>query len=90
MITQVYQKDFQRFLSLPVLGPWMDSYAAWLHEHQYTRRSSRYELRMAARVSKFLRGKGYRKVRISAKPIYKGVISGSAGSSPRKKAAFEL
>jgi hypothetical protein len=62
MITQVYPKDFQRFLSLPVLGPWMDSYAGWLHEHQYTRRSSRYELRMAARVSKFLRGKGYRKI----------------------------
>jgi site-specific recombinase XerD len=62
MITQVYPKDFQRFLSLPVLGPWMDSYAAWLHEHQYTRRSSRYELRMAARVSEFLKRRGFQRV----------------------------
>lgn len=62
MITQVYPKDFQRFLSLPVLGPWMDSYAAWLHEQQYTHRSSRYELRMAARVSKFLKRRGFQRV----------------------------
>ena len=39
MIAQLYPKDFPRYLSLPVLGPWMDSYAAWLHEKQYTRRS---------------------------------------------------
>ena len=62
MITQVYPKDFQRFLALPVLGPLIDAYAAWLHEHQYTRRSSRYELRMAARVSEFLQGEGFRKI----------------------------
>ncbi len=62
MITQVYPKDFQRFLSLPVLGPWMDPYAAWLHEQQYTHRSSRYELRMAARVSKFLKRRGFQRV----------------------------
>ena len=62
MITQVYPKDFQRFLSLPVLGPWMNSYADWLHEQQYTHRSSRYELRMAARVSKFLKRRGFQRV----------------------------
>ncbi|MBW6521805.1 MAG: tyrosine-type recombinase/integrase [Desulfoarculaceae bacterium] len=62
MITQVYPKDFQRFLSLPVLGPWMNSYAAWLHEQQYTHRSSRYELRMAARVSEFLKRRGFQRV----------------------------
>lgn len=62
MITQVYPKDFQRFLSLPVLGPWMDSYAAWLHKQQYTHRSSRYELRMAARVSEFLKRRGFQRV----------------------------
>ena len=62
MITQVYPKDFHRFLSLPVLGPWMDSYAAWLYEQQYTHRSRRYELRMAARVSEFLKRRGFQRV----------------------------
>jgi site-specific recombinase XerD len=62
MITQVYPKDFQRFLSLPVLGPWMDSYSAWLREHQYTQRSTRYEMRMAARVSHFLKRRGFRRI----------------------------
>ena len=62
MINQVYPKEFQRFLSLPVLGPWMNSYAAWLHVQQYTHRSSRYELRMAARVSEFLKRRGFQRV----------------------------
>ena len=62
MIAQLYPKDFPRYLSLPVLGPWMDSYAAWLHEKQYTRRSSRYELRMAARVSGFLKKRGFERI----------------------------
>ena len=31
MITQIFPQGFQRFLSLPVLGPLMDRYAAWLH-----------------------------------------------------------
>jgi len=55
MIAQAFPKDFQRYLAVPVLGPIMDRYAAWLFEQQYTYRSTRYELRMAARVSKFLK-----------------------------------
>ncbi len=58
MITQMFPKDFQRYLDLPVLGPLMDAYAAWLFEQQYTHRSSRYELRMAAHACKFLRSQG--------------------------------
>lgn len=54
MIAQVFPKDFPRYLSLPVLGPLMDPYAGWLHEQQYTRRSTRYELRMAVHVCNFL------------------------------------
>lgn len=60
MIAQAFPKDFQRYLSLPVLGPMMDRYAAWLFEQQYTHRSTRYELRMAARASEFLRQRGLR------------------------------
>jgi site-specific recombinase XerD len=40
----------------------MDAYAAWLFEQQYTHRSSRYELRMAAHACKFLRSRGIRRV----------------------------
>ena len=58
MITQAFPKDYQRYLALPVLGPLMDQYAAWLFEQQYTHRSTQYELRMAARVCKFLRSRG--------------------------------
>jgi integrase/recombinase XerD len=60
MIAQAFPKDFQRYLALPVLGPMMDRYAAWLFEQQYTHRSTRYELRMAARASEFLKRQGLR------------------------------
>jgi integrase/recombinase XerD len=60
MITQMFPKDFQRYLDLPVLGPLMDAYAAWLFEQRYTHRSSRYQLRMAAHVCKFLKRRGIR------------------------------
>jgi len=60
MITQAFPKDFQRYLALPVLGPMMDRYAAWLFEQQYTHRSTRFELRMAARASEFLKSRGLR------------------------------
>lgn len=62
MIAQLFPKDFKRYLALPVLGPIMDSYAGWLIEQQYTCRSSRYELRMAAHVCKFLNDRGFRRV----------------------------
>ena len=60
MITQFFPKDFQRYLALPVFGSMMDSYAAWLFEQQYTHRSGRYELRMAAHVCEFLKSRGLR------------------------------
>jgi integrase/recombinase XerD len=60
MITQLFPKAFPRYLALPVLGPMMDSYAAWLVEQQYTRRSSRFELRMAAHACNFLKNRGLR------------------------------
>lgn len=62
MIVQVFPKDFQRYLSLPVLGPLIDPFAAWLHEQQYTHRSSRYELRMAVHVCEFLKRQGFRRI----------------------------
>src|ERR1700682_3416515 len=50
MIAEFFPGGFQRYLSLPVWGPLMDRSAGWLHEQQYTWRSTRYELRMAGRV----------------------------------------
>lgn len=63
MIAQVFPKDFRRYLALPVLGPLMDPYAAWLQEQQYTRRSTRYQLRMAVHVCDFLKRKGFVEVK---------------------------
>jgi integrase/recombinase XerD len=56
MITKFFPEGFQRYLSLPILGPLMDRYAGWLHEQQYTWRSARYELRMAGHVADYLKG----------------------------------
>lgn len=55
MIQQFFPNGFQRYLSLPALGPLMESYATWLHDQQYTWRSGRYELRMAAHVCTYLK-----------------------------------
>jgi hypothetical protein len=62
MIAQIFPQDFPRFLSLPVLGTLMDRYAGWLHEQQYTWRSTRYELRMAARVADYLKRRAVRQI----------------------------
>lgn len=62
MIAQIFPKDFHRYLSLPVLGPLMDSYAAWLQGQRYTWRSTRFELRMAAHVCAYLKRRGVRSV----------------------------
>ena len=62
MIAQIFPNAFQRYLSLPVLGPLMDPYAAWLHDQHYTWRSSRYELRMAAHVSTYLKRRAIRQI----------------------------
>ena len=62
MISQIFPKDFQRYLSLPVLGSVIDSFAAWLQDRHYTWRSTRFELRMAARVCGYLKRRGIRTV----------------------------
>ena len=62
MIDQLFPIGFQRYVTLPVLGSVMDSYSAWLHDQRYTRRSSMYELRMAAHVCRFLKKQGRRQV----------------------------
>jgi site-specific recombinase XerD len=62
MIEQIFQKDFSRYVSLPVLGSLMDRYAGWLQEQQYTRRSTQYELRMTARVCKFVKCQGIERI----------------------------
>ena len=36
MIAEIFPKGFQRYESLPVLGPLMDRYAEWLRQQQYT------------------------------------------------------
>ena len=62
MIAEIFPEGFQRYQSLPVLGPLMDRYADWLHRQQYTWRSTRYELRMAAQVAEYLKRRAVRQI----------------------------
>ncbi len=62
MIIELFPEGFQRYQSLPVLGPLMDRYAAWLQEQQYTWSSTRYELRMAGHAAEYLKRRGVRSV----------------------------
>ena len=62
MLTHIFPKHFKRYLSLPVLGPLMDPFAAWLHDQRYTLKSSQYELLMSAHVCRYLKLWGMRSV----------------------------
>jgi len=62
MIAEIFPQGFQRYQSLPVLGPLMDRYADWLRRQQYTWRSTRYELRMAAQVAEYLKRRAVREI----------------------------
>jgi integrase/recombinase XerD len=62
MIAEIFPEVFQRYESLPVLGPLMDRYADWLRQQQYTWRSTRYELRMAAQVAEYLKRRAVRRI----------------------------
>ena len=62
MIAEIFPEGFQRYESLPVLGPFMDRYADWLRRQQYTWRSTRYELRMAAQVAEYLKRRTVRRI----------------------------
>jgi integrase/recombinase XerD len=62
MIAEIFPEGFQRYQSLPVLGPLMDRYAAWLREEQYTWRSTRYELLMAGRAAEYLKRRSVRRL----------------------------
>ena len=62
MIAEIFPEGFQRYQSLPVLGPPMDRYAAWLREEQYTWRSTRYELLMAGRAAAYLKRRSVRRL----------------------------
>src|SRR5215469_7937243 len=55
MIREIFPGAFQRYLSLPLMGPLVDAYTTWLHDQRYTWRSTRYELLMAAHVCAYLK-----------------------------------
>ena len=58
MLSKYFPQDWQRYQSLPILGPIMEHYARWLDELQYTWRSARYELLMAGRVAAYFKRRG--------------------------------
>jgi integrase/recombinase XerD len=62
MLSTFFPQDSRRYQSLPILGPIMERYASWLNEQQYTWRSARYELRMAARVARYFNRRGLERI----------------------------
>ena len=59
MITHFFPTKFHQYISLPVLGPIMDSYSGWLTDQQYTLRTTKYQIRMTYHIAKYLKHKGF-------------------------------
>ncbi len=58
MLATLFPKGSRRYLSLPLFGPVLDSFADWLLEQGYIRSSRRYALRIVVRMDRYLRRQG--------------------------------
>jgi site-specific recombinase XerD len=58
MLTTLYPRAFPKYLSLPLFGSIIEDFARWLTELGFTYESSRFEIRMVARMSKYFCRRG--------------------------------
>ncbi|MDA2927853.1 site-specific integrase [Acidobacteria bacterium AH-259-G07] len=58
MLTQLFPKSFDRFRSLPLVGPIADDFATWLLQQGYQQSSARLQLRAVVRIDGELRKRG--------------------------------
>jgi hypothetical protein len=58
MLTTLYPRAFRKYLSLPLFGLVMEAFAVWLKERGFTYESSRFEIRMVARMSRYFCRRG--------------------------------
>jgi integrase/recombinase XerD len=62
MLTKLYPKVFDKYVSLPLFGPVIDGFVAWLAEQGYTHRSSHDLVYSVARMDRYLRQRGLRSI----------------------------
>jgi site-specific recombinase XerD len=62
MLEEVYPRYHARFSSLPLLGPHVEEFVAWLHAQGYPRVPIRLRLRVLPRVVELLRRRGVRRI----------------------------
>ena len=62
MLKELFPRAHGRYRSLPLLGPVLDDFAAWLLDHGYRRRTVRVMFRPLVRVDRSLRRRGVQRV----------------------------
>lgn len=62
MLSELYPRAHARYLSLPLLGPYLDGFVAWLLSQGYPRLPIRLRLRAAQQLDTLLRHKGVRRL----------------------------
>lgn len=60
MLTKLYPKVFDQYLSLPLFGPVLEDFVAWLAEQGYTHRSCHDLVYRVAHLDRYLRRRGLR------------------------------
>jgi integrase/recombinase XerD len=63
MLVDLYPRLHRRFSSLPLLGPYVDDFIAWLSDEGYPRIPIRCRIRELPRVDRALRRRGVRRIR---------------------------
>jgi site-specific recombinase XerD len=63
MLVDLYPRLHRRFSSLPLLGPYVDDFVAWLSEAGYPRVPIRCRIRALPRVDRALRRRGVKRIR---------------------------
>jgi site-specific recombinase XerD len=62
MLEEIYPRCHARFLSLPLLGPYIEEFVAWLHAQGYPRLPIRRRVHELPRVDELLRQRGARRI----------------------------
>lgn len=62
MLVQLFPRSHTRFASLPLLGPHLDEFVVWLHDHGHSRLPICRRIRETPRVDKGLRRRGVRRL----------------------------
>lgn len=62
MLEELYPRYHARFSSLPLLGPHVEGFVAWLYAQGYPRLSIRLRVRELPRVDAALRRRGIRRI----------------------------